>query len=280
MGIPSSIQDWASTNKAYQSIIQDYKTELQSILAAMRSTGANHMSPGLALWLFQTRCMPDATNSCETEMKLQAVSLNIANALRNDITNAQNDYNTMIQDIEKGDAAGGQAAGNKMWEDLEKIRKDLAYPGMTKILGASNLKNLIGYVSSIEGNPINFQTQWVPYTKSWVSNGGGNRNPEKHGGHWSYKWTYMRFPIPPLYNQYASAYCAAVKSGQPPDQVFSLTTSSFNNLNQSVSGISSSIQAQMQYLNQNLQQYFGIYKSFFDSYSQLSSYIVNKTNNS
>ena len=166
-----------------------------------------------------------------------------------------------------------------MWQDLEQIRKDLAHAGMTQILGASNLKNIVGYVSSIEGNPQKFVCRWAPYTRSWISIPSGMRHPGQFP-HWTYKWTNMKFPVPGLYSQYASKYNAAVKSGQPPDQVFSLTTSSFNNLNQSVSGISSSIQAQMQYLNQNLQQYFGIYKSFFDSYSQLSSYIVNKTNNS
>jgi hypothetical protein len=233
--------------------------------------------------------MPDATNSCETQMKLQAVSLNIANALRNDITNAQNDYNSMIQDIQNGNANAGQADGNKMWEDLQKIRKELALSGMTKIMGASNLKNIVGYVSSIEGTPNGTKVTSIPTGISHAGGGHWTHVAKKNGISnyciwvWSNpgytKFTNITLPNVGLYSQYASKYNAAVNQGQPPDQVFSLTTSSFNNLNQSVSGISSSIQAQMQYLNQNLQQYFGIYKSFFDSYSQLSSYIVNKTNN-
>lgn len=72
-------------------------------------------------------------------------------------------------------------------------------------------------------------------------------------------------------------YQQAMSAGEPvPPEVNSLTTA-FNNLNQSVSGMSSTIQTQMQYYQQNLQQFFAIYKSVFDDYSTLNSYIISKT---
>jgi hypothetical protein len=81
-----------------------------------------------------------------------------------------------------------------------------------------------------------------------------------------------------IYSNLKFLYQDATRAGQPVPPEFTTITSNFNQLNQMISGVSSSIQMQMQYLNQNLQQFFGIYKSFFDDYSQLSSYVIQKTN--
>ncbi len=250
MGINSSITDWTNTNSYMDSINHQYETDLNSIMNAMKYQG---MSPGLALWLFQTRCMPDATNSCEAQIKLEADALNVANCIRNDITNAQNDWNQVVALLGKPNNGTGYINGTKMYFDLSKLEHDLHIPGMTKILGGSNIQSLSGFIQTIKTN--------VEPPPGW-------------GGAYYDIFNYCEglysqaIPIRPI---------PGTAPGPLPPQ-FATVTQSFNSLNQSVSGISSSIQAQMQYLNQSLQQYFGIYKSFFDSYSQFSSYIINKTN--
>ena len=250
MGINSSINDWTNTNSYMDSINQQYETDLNSIMDAMKYQG---MSPGLALWLFQTRCMPDATNSCEAQIKLEADALNVANAIRNDVTNAQNDWNQVVAYLGKPNDGTGYLNGVKMYQDLSKLENDLHIPGITKILGGSNIQSLSGFIQTIKTNV----DPPAGYSSTIANN----------------IYDYIHY----LYNQAAPTQSGATPAGPLPPQ-FATVTQSFNSLNQSVSGISSSIQAQMQYLNQSLQQYFGIYKSFFDSYSQFSSYIINKTN--
>lgn len=72
-------------------------------------------------------------------------------------------------------------------------------------------------------------------------------------------------------------YQNALNSGDPVPPEVNMISTAFNNLNQSVSGMSTTTQTQMQYLQQNLQQFFAIYKSIFDDYSNLNSYIISKT---
>lgn len=74
-------------------------------------------------------------------------------------------------------------------------------------------------------------------------------------------------------NFYQTLYSAYWDHNQS-NTVFQNITSDFTSMNQSVSGISSQIQAQMSYLNQSIQQYFSVYKSMMDSEVNLSSYII------
>jgi hypothetical protein len=74
-------------------------------------------------------------------------------------------------------------------------------------------------------------------------------------------------------NFYQTLYNAYWDHNQS-NTVFQNITSDFTSMNQSVSGISSQIQAEMSYLNQAIQQYYSVYKSMMDSESNLSQYII------
>jgi phage-related protein len=183
-------------------------------------------------------------------MQTQTDALNIASDLRNDITGAQNAYNQLVAEIEKEkvspkapiNTAAHQCASNAAKQLSGFLAKLSAEFNLTKLKGvfpSGTISSLHNYIKTIKDNG-------QASGKGFVST--------MSGMYWN------------VFNSH----------GVVPPQ-FTQITNAFNDLNQSVSGISSSIQAQMQYLNQNLQQFFGIYKSFFDDYSQLSSYIVNRT---
>lgn len=78
---------------------------------------------------------------------------------------------------------------------------------------------------------------------------------------------------PNFYQTLSSAY----RDHDRSNTVFQEMTTDFTSMNQSVSGISSQIQAQMSYLNQAIQQYYSVYKSMMDSQANLTQYVVQHT---
>lgn len=242
-GLTSQIANWRSAQLQYMSCVQDYKTELASLVALARSGHAAE-----ALWLFQLQLMPLATQSCEYQMEQESDALNIANTIRAQITSIQNDYNQAISDIEAGqNTAAAAAAAGSMMHGLSDLKSILKINGMTAILGRSNISGMNGYISNVRWQLLGYNKPNAGLTGSYV------------------------------YNELQQYYNQAVLNGQSVPPIFNELNSNFTNLNQSVSGVSSYIQTQMQYLNQNLQQYFSIYGNFFQDYNTLNSYIVSKS---
>ena len=287
----SQINAYNSINNQYLEMNALYASDLKSLVAWMKQDPTHRA--GEALWRFQMWVMPDATQSCEYHMALEADALNIANTIRNDITNAQNDYNNVENNIIGKNTAAAKSAANQLSNDLKKLSQDLGAHGLTKIIGVTGLSTLKNYLSNIKENIHGDMKQsrvshyvTTGYTHiSWTSVVVVGRD-DYYTVHKSRLSPYQKSGITHvktsgpggIYTYLNYVYSQATKAGSnsiPP--AFSNITSGFNNLNQSVSGISSTIQAQMQYLNNNLQQFFGIFKSFFDDFSQLSSYITQKS---
>jgi hypothetical protein len=295
--INSSAKDWNNANSAFNSVVNEYKQEIQC-LYKMSEAG----NPGLALWLFQTQCMPMATQSCQYSMQKEADALNIANELRNAISNVQNAYNNVINDIENGNSGQGVQDAAALSNALKKLSGLVNNTDISQILSKSNISTINGFIKTISGalygppawqhrqtvdtSPHQTLKHSVWQTWSWEPDGTGGLTQYTYTT--SRSWNTMTtHPVTKticyydnggIYDTLKSFYNEAVKNGQPVPPQFTTITSNFNQLNQMISGVSSSIQMQMQYLNQNLQQFFGIYKSFFDDYSQLSSYVIQKTN--
>ena len=137
-GITAQIANYSQANSAMNAQKAYYVNELQFLLQQMHT---GHMSAGTALWLFQLECMPAVTNTCQYNMQLESDALNIANDLRGDITNAQNDYNVMIADIEKG-GGGGSAAASKLLKDINTLKHALGIHGITKIMQTNSISNI------------------------------------------------------------------------------------------------------------------------------------------
>lgn len=255
-GITYIAQDYENNNSNYAAVASAYKAELQGLIDAMHS---GKITADHALWMFQLTCMPDATQGCEYQMAAENDALLAANAIRNQITNAQNSYNQEMNFFNKGIPAGHTAAyksaaesvAKKLYSALGEIEHFIHSFHLTAILGASNVKAISGYVQNIT-NAIN-------------PNPGHPPTPGYTGKD--------------IYSNLNKMFSGSTKNGQNLPSNFNQITSNFNNLNQSVSGVSSYIQTQMQYLNQNLQQYFSVYNNFFSDYSSLNAYIVNKSAN-
>lgn len=271
-GITYIAQDYENNNSNYAAVASAYKAELQGLIDAMHS---GKITADHALWMFQLTCMPDATQGCEYQMAAENDALLAANAIRNQITNAQNSYNQEMNFFNKGmpstvpsgtpkgqtktvlsaeQAAYKSAAksvAKKLYSALGEIENFIHSFHLTAILGASNVKAISGYVQNIT-NAIN-------------PNPGHPPTPGHTGQD--------------IYSNLNKMFSGSAKNGQNLPSNFNQITSNFNNLNQSVSGVSSYIQTQMQYLNQNLQQYFSVYNNFFSDYSSLNAYIVNKSAN-
>lgn len=94
----------------------------------------------------------------------------------------------------------------------------------------------------------------------------------QHGFHWSRIQDQHSYP-----HIYSNLKSIMKISGGSNNTILQSVTSDFTSMNQSVSGISSQIQASMNYLNQSLQQYYSIYKSIFDSFSNYMNYIIQKS---
>jgi hypothetical protein len=308
--ITPTINDWSNTQNNIHKVNEFYVNELNYALGLITSTLGSKTNPCLAFWIFQTQCLPATTQSSEYQMQLESDALDIATFIRNSITNAQNAYNTLISDIENGYINNGAPPGtpnavtaaHELSTGLNQISSDLHIKNMTKILGGSNLSTIEGFIqmirSNAQGNVSSFnQTVWhTLFTTTVCWNGGWSwadgvakvtKGPGKncHTIHPPKGESAQVVQVPGINNAgfltyLEGIYQRSIANGQPLPGAFSNITSGFNGAVQSVSGISSNIQAQMQYLNQNLQQYFGIYKSIFDDYSNLTSYIVSKSTQS
>jgi hypothetical protein len=240
--IVSQYNNWSNDSKLLSDITDWYKQEIAQIIELLKEHKA-----GSAFWLFQTQGLSLLTQHGEASLKVEADALGISSSIQNQITNCQNAFNNLINNIENnGSFQSGEALASALSKQLSALEQDLGLHGMNNIFGSTNLKNLVGYVEGIKSN--------------------------LHDAPPGYSYE------PLLYYAMYGCYRVATNNGQPVPEQFNQISSSFSGATQSVSGLSSSIQAQIQYLNQNLQQYFGIYKSFFDDYSNLSSYIVSHTN--
>jgi hypothetical protein len=251
-GITNIAKDYQSANNAYALVAADYKTELLGLLDAIKS---GKMSADHALWMFQLRCMPDATQGCEYQMQSESDALLAANAIRNQITQAQNDYNSALALAEGPNRAGHTAsacqAAKNMYSALGAVSNLIHNFNLTKMMGASAVADIQGYIKNISNN----------------INPNPNHAPRNHTGS-------------RIYNYLVTLINQATVNGQAVPPQFNLITSNFNNLNQSVSGVSSYIQTQMNYLNQNMQQYLSVYNNFFTDFNTLNAYIVSKSSSS
>jgi hypothetical protein len=317
-GIPSAICNYKSAAKAYAAAASDYCKWVLSLYQAVLCFDKNPhalgaISPSVALWVFQTQCMPTATNGMEYNLEEENAALQVANAIRSQVTGLQNIYNRIINDIEHNISGpstlahgtvvtGPKSLAQELEQDLKQFSTLLQNPSLAEIMGSGNLGDLQGYIKNIEnllkGQPGLHQTvsnifhsKITTYVchRSRVSifiNPGTGRGWPVHiswvttykqtvhtTSHITHKWEEAGGP----YSALKSAYSQAVNAGQQVPGVFSDVTSNFSNLNQSVSGVSSYIQTQMNYLNQNLQQFFSVYNNFFSDYNTLNSYIVSKT---
>lgn len=235
----------------YASVAQEYREELENLIAAIKS---GKMTADHALWLFQLTCMPDATKGCEYQMSSEADALNAASAIRNQIINANNAYNNEINLINNmqnnpGHTASAVAIAKSLYGALGQISNLIHNLKLTGMLGSSNANDIHGYIQQIT-NAINPAPNFTP--------------APGHTGQ-------------VIYTNINRMIQQAEKQGMPLPPQLNQIQSNFNNLNQSVSGVSSYIQTQMQYLNQNLQQYFSVYNNFFSDYNTLNAYIVSKS---
>lgn len=290
----NGISNWYRMNSLIVSAKNAYHKDVNSIYVCM-SQGS--LSPANALWRFQTQALPIATQYFEYDGAIEAVAMGIANILRETITDAQSNFNSLVQKIEQG--VGGVTFANGLKSALQQLQADLKVSvdvdgkskGLTYILGGGVIKNISQFVQNLL-NPLSkphtvvcysLKTTTITYhLHTQVQSASG-----KHVDTKNYSWNLTvqettkvtkstDIVTEGFYTYFKSVYNNAVSNGMPVSQIFSTFTSNFNNLNESVSGISSAIQAQMQYLNSNLQEYLGVYKNFFDDYANLSTYIVNK----
>lgn len=257
-GITKSIQNWNQDGLCYAHQAAHYHDWLENLVEQMHQylqhSGTTGVSPTMAMYLFNLMCMPSATSGFQCNVAQESEALNISNAVRSQITNAQNAYNNVISNIENDNWHSGTLAAQQLLTDLRQLCRLLNVTGMTAIFGASNiadLKNLVEtnkqLTSATNYNPGHYNTGWYVFNK--------------------------------LYNQYNNIFNPGYVGGQggTVPTVFSNITANFNSLNQSVSGVSSYIQTQVQFLNQNLQQYFSVYNNFFNDFNTLNSYIVSKS---
>lgn len=319
--ITANICHWRSAGAAYEAAAENYHSWIMSlwngVVCYMRQNthgpGTPGISPSTALWLFQTQCMPTATNSMEYNLEQENDALSVSNSLRSLISGAQNTYNRVVNDIENGISqrqvlphgsviTGPKSLGNALVAQLKNLSGILNnVPGLNLIMGSANLADLQGYVNGLEhmlsGDPIvehivslhthngvtHYNSALITYT-IYINpyNGRGTKVNYTVWNRVSHNWQNISRICHSVqlaggvYSKLRSAYSQAVNAGKQVPPVFSDVTSNFNNLNQSVSGVSSYIQTQMQYLNQNLQQYFSVYSNFFQDYNTLNSYIINK----
>lgn len=294
----------------------DYRQWIHSLYAGMvcflkDPHAAGAISPSMCLWLFQTQLMPTATNGMEYNLAEENYALDVSNGIRSLISQTQSDFNTCVGTIEqtKGITANAIAAAQRLSQDLQSISNLIKNHSLTVVMGASNVNDLLGFLSTLKDNlygsvvAYNHVTHvvsrgvthiivhttenvtiWTYYTLPWTV----GRLP-KGVTHipinisWSIPWCRVNsINVPyearrPIYCHLKSEIKQAINNGVPPSEIFTNVQSSFSNMNQSVSGVSSFIQTQMQYLNQNLQQYFSIYNNFFSDYNTLNSYIVSKS---
>lgn len=254
----AAIYNWSQCNANIASTKNQYQDWVAHILSAIRSDpkSAGHMSPAAALWMFQTEIIPLATQNCEYQAEQQAAALNIANGIRTVITGAQTSFNNWLTN-KAANQPGGQQNISLALSGLNQLKADLKVKGVTAVFTTTMRNNLSQMANGLfnnmdpKGNAQADNSYMSKlYNQAITSSTGTGSGSAYHviGG-----------PIPPFFNQ---------------------VTTSFNNLNQSVSGISSSISTQMQYLQQSLQQYFAVYKNFFDDFSNLTSFILNKTGGS
>jgi hypothetical protein len=309
-GIPSAICNYKSAAKAYAAAASDYCKWVLSLYQAVLCFDKNPhalgaISPSVALWVFQTQCMPTATNGMEYNLEEENAALQVANAIRSQVTGLQNIYNRIINDIEHNISGpstlshgtvvtGPKSLAQELEQDLKQFSTLLQNPSLAEIMGSGNLSNLQGYLKDISlnfygGNETQVthwsttQTvhsrfcQWVPHRGAWDSTNRG------HWTHWSRqhlshtKHSANKNQWVGIYTHLLDIYTSVTQNGGQVPSTFNSITSDFNNLNQSVSGVSSYIQTQMNYLNQNLQQFFSVYNNFFSDYNTLNSYIVSKT---
>lgn len=297
--LAQGISNWYRIHDLISGAKTGYSKDVHSIWVCM-SQGS--LSPADALWRYQTQAMPLATQYFEYEGAIEATALGIANILRQNITDAQSNFNSLVQKIEQGDggqsfAAGLKSALDQLKADLNvRVSADGKQRGLTYILGSGVIKNLSNFVQNLL-NPIQHATTMVCYSirksvthfhlQTKVSISDGSKSTTTTIYNWSMAVTRStrvtkskEVVSAGFYSYFDYEYKNAVEEGQPVSQIFGTFVSNFNNLNQSVSGISSAIQAQMQYLNNNLQEYLGVYKHFMDDYANLSTYIVNKQKSS
>lgn len=314
--ISGAISGYKSAQNQYSAMALAYRSWLHSLYAGMvcymrdpHSSGG--ISPSMALWLFQTQLMPTATNGMEYNLEEENYALQAAGDIRTQTTGVQNTFNRIIHDIENNISTasigphgthitGPKSLANALSHQLQSLSHMLANPSLALIMGSGNLNDLQGFVNGIErllsGSggiqqtvstiihsylttfvchksrvtiffPPNGRGQ--PVHISWVTTYNRTIHTTTHVTH---EWTGGG-----AYAVLRRAYSQAATGGQGLPTVFSDIQGNFNNMNQSVSGVSSYIQTQMQYLNQNLQQYFSVYSNFFSDYNTLNSYIVSKS---
>lgn len=312
--ISSAICHYKSAHTEYSLMAYDYRVWIHSLYAGMvcflkdpHATGA--ISPSMCLWLFQTQLMPTATSGMEYNLEEENSALEVSNGIRSLISQTQNNFNTCVGTIEQthGITANAIAAAQRLSQDLKSISNLIKNHSLTVVMGASNVQDLLGFLSTLKANVygsaitvnnpshvvcrgvthLSFYTRAVTlYT--YVSFPINHTEPKGV--------TYMRWPTfgnfpwcrnvcinhyttqrKGIYTNLKSNINQAMNNGISPSEIFTNVQSSFSNLNQSVSGVSSFIQSQMQYLNQNLQQYFSVYNNFFSDYNTLNSYIVSKS---
>lgn len=296
----------------------DYRQWIHSLYAGMvcflkdpHAVGA--ISPSMCLWLFQTQLMPTATSGMEYNLAEENSALEVSNGIRSLISQTQSDFNTCVGTIEqtKGITANAIAAAKRLSQDLQSISNLIKNHSLTVVMGASNVQDLLGFLSTLKDNLYGSVATYNHVTHT-VSKGVTHiivhttqnvtvytninitfppihtRMPvtvmhERISLSLSIPWCRVNsINVPyearrPIYCHLKSNINQAINNGVPPSEIFTNVQSSFSNMNQSVSGVSSFIQTQMQYLNQNLQQYFSIYNNFFSDYNTLNSYIVSKS---
>lgn len=247
-GITYVAQDYQNNIANYALVANNYRTELQALLAAMHS---GKMTADHALWMFQLTCMPEATQGCEYQMASESDASLAATSIRGQITkaaDAMNQGQSLIQ-ASGNHTASAVAAAKNFYSQLGEITKFINQFKLTAILGQSNLKDIQSYIKDIT-NAIN-----------------PNPNVPPSIGHTGSRiYSHMNWLMKQAPSQGAGL----------PTQL-NTVQSNINNMNQSVSGVSSYIQTQMNYLNQNLQQYLSVYSQFFSSYNTLNGYITSKS---
>lgn len=319
--ITRSIQNWSQDGLCYAHQAAHYHDWLENLVEQMHQyiqhSGTTGISPTMAMYLFNLMCMPAATAGFQCNVAQESEALNVANSIRTQITNAQNLYNRIINDIENGTSGptigpggstitGPKSLGQELLKDLKSFSGMLGNTtGLKEIFGSDNLQDLQGYINNLEGmlqGPPgwNQTVSSLPHCRVttfvchrsrvsiWINPYNGRGYPEHISWvttyhtvvHTTSRITHRWYDAGGVYTHLRSLYKQGTSGGATLPTVFNNITSNFNSLNQSVSGVSSYIQTQVQFLNQNLQQYFSVYNNFFNDFNTLNSYIVSKSTGS
>lgn len=236
---------FSNTNWQHQ-VALSYEKAFQEAIAQWK-----HGDAAGAVQKWFIHLMPMFGQSGDIAMKITSDQMGLNTAIRNMASDSYTNFENIIAKIQglPSSAFTGTGSlpqsllnmGTSFLKSLNQLSALLHSPSLAQMIGVSNIGNLQNFITNIKGG---------------FSSG---RN---------------------VASILFSAQKMAVHSGQITPGIFSNVTSQFNNMNQNLSGVNSTLMATAQYQNQTQQQLLAAWKSIGDDMNQLKSYMVSRSQGS